>query len=223
MIHPVCISLQLSDLSSQEIITLCESLPIQTPPQFNCFFHTSILQFYTQLDLLSIKRILADSHLFQAPNKILEDIALWDANFKSVRNMSLSIYDNVNYALMFNYDCDMVLLDFAQQLLSMLQEFIIANEFNAFTTDSFNSSLSFDDSRFPHVFDFPRKVQSGIFNPHTTAGFVTNSDLAMLNNTDNLLSGMRISNLRHTKLVLSELTNLCMTPFSNSLEVWEIQ
>lgn len=223
MLRPTCISLQISDTSSQEILDLCEGLPIQFPPNFNCFFHTSILQFYTKLDLLFVKNALAEMVSSRFFLKVLSDICQWDNEFKMVNNMRLSLYDETKYALMINYNVDNTLLEFAQSLLFFLKDFIVANEINASKIDSFDYRSLEKDSRFRHVYDFPRKVQSGILMPHTTVGFVEKSDFTKVNAVVKSLFCSRKQSYYHTKIVLSELTHLCMTPYTNSLEISKIQ
>ena len=223
MMRPTCISLQVSDTSSQEILNLCEGLPIQFPPDFHCFFHTSILQFYTELDLLCVKNILKEIEYTRSFANILSDIFQWDNKFKMVNNMSLSLYDNISYALMINYDVNRILLEFAQNLFFLLQEFIVATGINDIKNSNFNYRSLAKDSRFQHVYDFPRKIQSGILSPHTTVGFVKKSDFTFMNAAVNTLFCSQKPNYYHTKIVLSELTHLCMTPLSNSIEVWKIQ
>ena len=223
MMRPTCISLQVSDTSSQEILKLCEGLPIQFPPDFNCFFHTSILQFYTELDLVCVKNILKEIEHTRSFANVLSNIFQWDNKFKMVNNASLSLYDNISYALMINYDVNRILLEFAQNLFFLLQEFVVATGINDTKISNFNYRSLAKESRFQHVYDFPRKIQSSILRPDTTVGFVKKSDLTFVNDAVNSLFCSRKQNYYHTKIVLSELTHLCMTPLSNSIEVWRIQ
>ena len=226
MIASFCISLKLNSSCSEYLSELTSNLELIQPQNYNCFYHTTILQFASFDSFEEICNQISNKCTTKFYRNLINDLDNYTSLIEPTNNFAESIYSPNLLAIMLRYEDSPWLNYYSKSLAFAFQPYTI----NPLTDLDLLSPLIYDTSNYSmplvHTAVFPlRSMHLGI-NPHTTLGFTTHE-----NNGDYLrrLSSIYESNtpkrheIGYSGVYFSRLNEYCMTDSLYSISIRDLQ
>lgn len=201
-----CLSVAICKSTASFLSNKTSSTCIKSPIEYNCCYHTSILQFYSALNSFQIQ-----SKLLLEPirlRKIAQALHKWDKNEKEIGSFYTEKYSELFNTFGFNYKNCEVVHQIANEFLnfSAIQESIVHKM-------SKPTDPEHDSVRYNFIETFPERAKDQRIKHHTTLGFFPNRHDVNLDPLSKVLKAKdNHIGIFHDKLILSKVNHLCMTP-----------
>ena len=203
-----CFSLALSEASEIFLSSHISDQCIISPAEYNCCYHTSILQFYSNLTYSEIlyKLSLNILHFDQYTNLV----NTWDKKIKEIGSIYSNIYSEKYSSIGLSYKNN----DIIHQIGNLILNYLVVQDYIAGSDKEIDED-EHNTARFKFVQSYPERIKNCKTTPHTTLGFypctsTINNQLSP--DSGNLDEKNYFDSISHDRLIFSKLNHLCMTP-----------
>ena len=142
-----CISLSISQGDSLLCNDICKSSKLITPLDYNCIYHTTILQFYSKLCFEELKAKISNV-LIQYLAKVVQSLREWDESKLLLKSAQISTYSFLYSSIGIYYKNNSIVNFWARYILARLEDNdLICNSL------CLKNTIEADSSRFQFICD----------------------------------------------------------------------